>query len=223
MAIRRSVGMLHCPPSLERVSLSPIWEFPFLDTYVKFHYVAMVSIWILRLWRLIMGPSVPRVHGCCNQPPILRPVAPCYVNRTELRADLYIDRAGPMMQACLRDSDVVKNWEWRPGSVASLFRSQEFYDATIQSAAVYSLASFSLPVTFLIDTNILFYANMCVLSPLMVRGNALCIIDVRTSLMPPSPRASPFLLPLSTRVAVRTTVRASRISRTQGSRKADTT
>lgn len=77
------------------------------------------------------------------------------------------------MQASLRDSDIVRRpWEWRPRAPIDILRSQELYDAVIQSAAVYSVASFSLPVTFLIDTNLMFYVNMSILSPLMVRNDA---------------------------------------------------
>ncbi|KAI1795359.1 hypothetical protein LXA43DRAFT_881937 [Ganoderma leucocontextum] len=79
------------------------------------------------------------------------------------------------MQAILRDSDIVhKSWdlEWWPWALVDILRSQDFRDAVIQSVAVYSVASFSLPVTFLMNTNIMFYMNMSVLSPLMVRDDA---------------------------------------------------
>lgn len=78
------------------------------------------------------------------------------------------------MRASLRDSGNSRRpWEWNPRAIIIFLRSQEFYDATIQSVALYTLASVSLPVTFLIDTNIVFYVNVSVLSSLMVRSNSL--------------------------------------------------
>ncbi|PIL26564.1 hypothetical protein GSI_12322 [Ganoderma sinense ZZ0214-1] len=76
--------------------------------------------------------------------------------------------SGPMMQASLRGTEIVrKPWDWHPRALVAFFCSKEFTDATVQSAAPYSLASLLLPVTFLVDTNILFYTAMSVLSPLM--------------------------------------------------------
>ncbi|KAM5539325.1 hypothetical protein V8D89_007016 [Ganoderma adspersum] len=103
--------------------------------------------------------------------------------------------SGPMMQAALRSSDIVRRtWEWHPRALVNFLRSQEFYDATIQSAALYSLASFSLPVTFLTDTNTMFYLNMSILSPIMVPNDTWRIIPARSSLTTVAPQGIVFCL-----------------------------
>ena len=86
------------------------------------------------------------------------------------------------MHASLRESDIVRRWEWRRGALVDFLRSQEFSDAALQSAALYSVASFSLPVTFLMNTNTLFYAAMSVLSPIMVRRKQVGIHTILMSL-----------------------------------------
>ncbi|KAM5539576.1 hypothetical protein V8D89_006685 [Ganoderma adspersum] len=90
--------------------------------------------------------------------------------------------SGSMMQAALRDSDIVRRkCEWHPRALVTFLRSQELSDAAIKSVALYSVASFSLPVTFLADTNVMFYLNMSVLSPIMGIAFSLAAIDRNSS------------------------------------------
>ena len=68
------------------------------------------------------------------------------------------------MWASLRDCNA-----WTPRAAVNFVFSRACYDATIRSAAVYKVLSLSLFATLYLDPNILFYLNMSILSPLMVR------------------------------------------------------
>ena len=108
-----------------------------------------------------------------------------------------------MIQASLRNRNSASDSE---SSVVR--RPREFYNAVIQSGAVYTGASLSLVVTFSMDPNVLFYPAMCIISPLMVRpacaSQTFKLYDGQLTGADSTPhsRASRFLLLLSTRTEV---------------------
>ncbi|PIL26541.1 hypothetical protein GSI_12299 [Ganoderma sinense ZZ0214-1] len=69
-----------------------------------------------------------------------------------------------LMRAALRDSDTACRG---PRAAVHFLFSRKFYDAVVQSAVLYRVASLSLLVTFALDPNVLFYPTISILSPLM--------------------------------------------------------
>ncbi|PIL26544.1 hypothetical protein GSI_12302 [Ganoderma sinense ZZ0214-1] len=80
-----------------------------------------------------------------------------------LSAGINVLTSVPLMWASLRNSDTA----WGPRAAVRFLCSRKFFDAMIQSAALYRVASLSLLVTFHLDPNVLFYPNISILSPLM--------------------------------------------------------